>query len=838
MTDRETQPPRGATGHRPAGGPAGNDPLSLLGCTLLLFSATAAVFLTGGSSQGSLGIFLAGAGTALVFCRPRMAVDWRLWAAGGALTLCASLAFLPARWFGVPGWRKTLETTPGIHLPATVSLVPQESAFWLALLSLSTLIGLFVLAHPVRSRALLVLATAAVLVCGIYAALAIYAKQTGWHYPFDGGATFGFFPNRNHTATFLVTGSILAMGILGVTLRDARWGISLVAAAGLAICVTALFFFSASRGGIVFLLAGTLLWVAGLGATHRDIRLLVSVGALTLACGVLFLFSGSEVRGRLLHSFEPEPAGLSQKVTVKPSASPGEDQPAGNPQDTPFDFRVLIYRDTLRLIRDFPVTGTGLGGFAANFAQYRQASLADSTAIHPESDWLMLAAEAGIPALLCVVLTGWLAVRRLPAWRHHPFWPLRWGCVAAASAAVLHGMVDVPAHRAALGWWILLLAGLGLQLSPRAGRKRSRVQHLLFILGGFGSLFLGIQMIRAQWFGAHPLPPYQAAGAQEEITALYNRQDKEGAMNRARQAVQESPLSGRLYYQLGALLLYFEDTDAEVDQLFRVQRLLNPTWPRIPEQQGLAWISVDPSRTGTLWADALQRRRSIDRVAGTAGDGSTGALSGMMELAQGYPAAQEALFEPASQTPAHALAWLEGATAKVALEHFERLSDRPGFLGSLTDAQRQHFLLLWYSKGDRAGLARFVDDHPDWQTAAWPIHVRQLTDARRFEAAVREAAQHYQVSLAPAFSLETGTAAGPASDGGDLQAYEHYQREGNTIAAKRVIEEAVDRMPDNSPEAAAYWRLRAALAARDQAWEPAWQALKHYLRLTHPEDAL
>ena len=59
----------------------------------------------------------------------------------------------------------------------------------------------------------------AVSVCGAYAGLAIYAKQTGWQYPYAGGATFGFLPNRNHTATFLIVGSVLSLGLLRIAWR-------------------------------------------------------------------------------------------------------------------------------------------------------------------------------------------------------------------------------------------------------------------------------------------------------------------------------------------------------------------------------------------------------------------------------------------------------------------------------------------------------------------------------------------------------------------------------------------------------------------------------------------
>ena len=400
------------------------------------------------------------AGAALGLCPPRVKVDGRLWLMGACLTLCAATAFLPMHWFSVPAWRHALESLPVVPLPSTVTPVPSQTGFWLALLTCTVLTGLFMLAQPVRSPTLLTLASAASLVCGVYAGLAIYAKRSGWHYPFSEDASFGFFPNRNHTATFLLTGGILAMGILGVTLRGGRWVYAVLAGGGLTLCVAALLFYSASRGGVVFLLVGTLLWLAGLGRTHRRGPVLVSCGAVLLAAGILFFSSGSVAQTRLTalvaRSTEQAPAG-GDKAANHSSVAGG---------DTPLDLRVLIYKDTLPLIRAFPLTGTGLGTFEMVFPQYRNASLSEMRSVHPESDWLMLAAEAGIPAIGCVLIIFFLLARRLPPLAEHPFWPLRWGCVVAALAAILHGVVDVPAHHVSLGWWIFGPCGARVTTGP------------------------------------------------------------------------------------------------------------------------------------------------------------------------------------------------------------------------------------------------------------------------------------------------------------------------------------------------------------------------------------
>ena len=291
---------------------------------LLLGGAGAAIFLAGGAPQGNLGVYLLCAGVALVACPPRARVEWPLWAAAGGLVGCAGLAFLPARWMAVPMWRRVIGGVPAVTLPGTITAAPTETAFWLALLALSLVSGLFALAQPVRARGMIWLVLAAVTACGVYAALAMYAKVTGWHYPFSGGATFGFLPNRNHTATLLITGSVLAMGLMSVAFRDRRWVLADAAVVGALVCVAALAFFSTSRAGVLILLAGGVLWLAGLSRRHRPGRLLVVAGVVAVVAGGLFLAFKSPARDRLLEMAGSREGGKIKGVPT-PSATPASE---------------------------------------------------------------------------------------------------------------------------------------------------------------------------------------------------------------------------------------------------------------------------------------------------------------------------------------------------------------------------------------------------------------------------------------------------------------------------------------------------------------------------------
>ena len=683
---------------------------------LLLGGAAAAIFLAGGADQGNLGVFLLGAGVALLIGSPRVRVPWTVWLAAAAFLGCSAASLLPARWFHLPLWRQNLAGVPDLPLPDTVSAAPTQTLFWLAVLALSTLTALFTLTQPMRSRDLFTLALLAVGVCGVYAALSIFAKLSGWVYPFSGGATFGFLPNRNHTATLLVTGSLLAVGILGVAFREHRWLAVDLAVASLGLCVVGLCFFSESRAGVIFLGLGLAAWVAGLGRRHRDRPLLLAVIVVTLLSGGLFLSLKSGARDRLLRSVAASGdfrQGREASNAVHPPERPGGELSA--------DDRLRIYRDTLGLIRAAPLTGTGLGTFALVFPPYRRASASDTLVLHPESDWLMVAAETGLPALGCLTWLGFLVIRIWRPAREHPSWPLRWAFFVAAGVAAAHGLVDVPAHRAAVGWWVLTLAGLALQPGrlPKDHQVTTvdrRATRGIFAGGGLLAIFLGGQLVRAEWFGGPPLPPYVAKIAQEQVARTSQRGDLEGAMAQSRQAVAACPLDSFLYYQLGLLLLRDDDNDAEVDRAFHLQRVLNPCAPLIPDLQATAWMPIDAGRSATLFTEALEREERLRNMAGH-DEKPLVFWRGILQRTRAFPAVQEHLWPPAAaRGPEFLLTWLEEGDAAIVKARLSSWAQNADLLASSDPGQRERLVSVWKAKGDPAVLQTFLEA----SGAGWP----------------------------------------------------------------------------------------------------------------------
>ncbi len=785
--------------------------VALAAQSLLLASAAAAVLFCGVHRQGSMGIFLCGAGVALLIFPPRRATSWLLWTLAAALAGCAALALLPKTLFAAQVWRTLLDASPVLPACGSLSTVPAETVFWLAILAATLLAGLFSLGHPVRSRPLMGLALAAGLACAVYAGTAALSASAGWKTPFDSGADFGFFPNRNHAATLLITGCLSALGVVTAGFRNRLFVTAWLAGVAVGVCAWALIMASPSRAGILVLAPGLLVWVLGLGRSGRSWPVVVSFAALCAAAAIFLIGSESLVKKRL---------GALAAVPQAVVSSTGN--------STTVDPRVMIFQDTLHIIRDHPWTGTGLGSFRYVYPHYARASLRDAGAIHPESDWLMLAAEAGPAAVVLLLAIAAVLLAGLRTMVTHPFWPLRWGLVCAALAALFHGLVDVPLHRIELGWWVLVLAGLGLGIPQGTGGKLSRrVQHIFFIVGGAAMVFLGIRLVQAEWLQGPALPPFAAAEAQANVLNLSRKGLASQAWKAAGEGIRRSPMTRELYYQRGVLALAFEGTDREVDSCFETERLLDPKWPEIPVKQGQAWLRIDPARTSELWWKAVDRQARIEVAEGRPSPSAgLNLYTRLLAEAAGQPAVLSAMEPQAGRPPDFTLAWL--AAAPDALGCLRRMAGDEAFLSSLGAPQRDRFLAVWFQRGDRDQLLAFLDARPDWAPGIWLTRMRCDLAAGMHQQAVGELCARYDVSLdLPEPGAQA--AAGPDLPDSPTDAFFYLWAKQNEVGARRILQEANEKNPAVMAE---IFRLRSAVAARSGNWPLAFAELLSHLRST------
>ena len=774
---------------------------------LLVLGAMAAVFLAGSARQGATGIFFVCSGLAMIVFAPNRIVPLRYWVLCAGILAASALSLLPQSWIPTPEWRIGLSQYDAFPSLPWITLAPRETIYWMALLAGALLTGLFSLGHPVRSCVKVYVALLGLLACAGYAALAIYAKTTGWEYPFFDKSgwsppEFGFFPNRNHTAALLVTGSVLALGIIREAWSSHRPVVFLLAVGSLGLCVYALLFHSISRGGVIFLVIGVLLWLVALGRTHRSLPLLVSSLAIAGTLVWVFLIFEGQARNRIL-----EILGLEEGAKAGLFAG---------------DLRSKIFLDTLHIIRDYPLTGTGLGTFGYVFPFYMQASIDEAMPIHPESDWLMLAAEAGIPAIACALALLALLVSDIFRLRETGSWPLRWGVVAAALAAMLHGFVDVPIHRIELGWWVLVLSGLAFgNPSPTQTEKSSAwlSQRLIFGIGGAALLAGGSILILSQWFHGHPFPPYRGKIVVEQIRKLNAERRSQEAATLGHSELGLSPMERGLYRELGYSEITGNGAPLVVDAAFAAERALNPVSAKIPYDQGILWIPSDLTRTAALWGEALKKHALIQQGGGYAN--VVEYYRTLLSQARAHPPLFQALGQYATLSPDLQIVWMASSPNA----RMEDATKDSAFLKMLTPEQRREFLISWFNRGAKSELEEFLCANPDWEDAAWPVRVRRMVAQKEYAAAIAAVGARYKIDLSlPVLSSEALQSDEPPLDLAARVAF--FVAKGNSVTARReAAESAQSKQPDGL-------RLRCILALQAGDAAAAWSAMDAYLRET------
>ena len=805
----------GSDSHRVSGGAAAR--------LILFLAVVVSIFMAGGPAQGGMGLFLLVAGGVILFSPVSRVVEWKLWILGLLLVGALSLPLLSERVLGIAPWKGPLRNFSDILLHDSVSADPRATLFWVIMIFSSLLVALYSLGSPLSTSAMRRVALWAVLACGAYDLVAWHAFSTGWRYPFFdreawSQAAFGFFPNRNHTAGFLLSGAILSLGLIHRGLR----GRGLLPAFFGALCFTllaaSLLFFSSSRAGLVFLVLGFLIWILGLGRQRTPLLVGLSI-AVAVVLAAFFLSSGSG----LLERFSGHALGSSSAHSSTLAS----------------DARFGIARDTLSIIADHPVTGTGLGTYALIYPFYADKSLRDlSTALHAESDWLTLASEGGLVSMLLALSLVVLMLARIPrlkALTEAREWPLRWAFLSALLAELLHGLVDVPLHRPELGWWILLLGGVGFAGGsgiPEGRTLSLRIQRMMLILGALPMIILGVMMIRAQWFGGPPMPPYAAATSEKRAVALVDERVLPGAFGLLKQEIIDYPMNSRAYFQLGFLGVQEGEKVAEAKALYAAALHLSPHDPDLAYQCGKSVAKLEPLTAARFWDEALCRQLVLDNLPTSTVRRAPDLFGKMMMQSPGDPVMILRMPVLASQDPRLRMMWLASPDCDPA---FIAESARDStFMGSLTPLQQGRVLDLWWRRGGKPEVAAFLDANPGYRKPAAATVVAMLSASGRQESACRFLMETFAIPTADVLNPRAASSeASPDVTGSvpkdPLAAAKFYLARGNDVTALRFLGEASGAGGGDAAEAL---RLQAALEMRSGDWSKASNTLLAYLRAT------
>ncbi len=268
--------------------------------------------------------------------------------------------------------------------------------------------------------------------------------------PVRQGDPFGPYPNRDHAASLMAMSLCVGLGIFfSLLARQSRErGIGRILEKA-ALMILVLFFVA-----VISL---------GLWQTHSR----GGINSLVIAlCGIGFLAAGRFQAPWLRRVMRALPVCAAVGYGLFLYLHPYWLGSVFGVPDSSTAYRLSMYRSGLRLLRDFPVFGIGLGAAQSAFPGYQEGVL-QGIVEHLHSDWLELAVSAGLVG--AVVYTGALLVflrRMARRWLISPSRELLWlsaGAFAAVLAFALHGFVDfsfqIPANAVVFLSLIALLEG-------------------------------------------------------------------------------------------------------------------------------------------------------------------------------------------------------------------------------------------------------------------------------------------------------------------------------------------------------------------------------------------
>lgn len=273
-----------------------------------------------------------------------------------------------------------------------------------------------------------------------------------WKIP-SHGDVFGPYINHNNYAGLMEM--LIPIGMCYALYRSLKSSNQTLLVFGVCGAIASLLL-CGSRGGMIsvaveMVLLGVLIWRWKKGeANFRKWSLIGLVGAAGLAA--LLLAVTPDSGWQRLASI----AGLVRKPDVT----------LGN--------RLIVSRDALAELRDYPWLGTGLGSFDTVFPQY-QTFPTDLAWTHAHNDYVEVLTETGIVGgmiiLLALIMFGWLAFRNLPERTKNVQGWIQLGATVGCCGLLIHSFADFNLHIPANAAWFAICAGLSIVPAASAGIK-------------------------------------------------------------------------------------------------------------------------------------------------------------------------------------------------------------------------------------------------------------------------------------------------------------------------------------------------------------------------------
>jgi O-antigen ligase len=669
-------------------------------------------------SQGLYGILWTGVGLIMFLFPPLVRIPkiWTGLAVG--FVLLSLVGYLPRDWFSVSPWRLEAEK---LEMPtgSTAFVQPQVAIQYTVQFAITAAIGLYLLGHRIHSRCQQWIALGFSIAMVVWIVMALILRKEGEY--------FGLFPNRNHTATLLSMAAFVSVGGLAQAIRHRQIAFVLAFAPCILLSLWILFTVSISRSGILLIGLGMILWFIFLG--RKSLRGNTGKALILLSIAIVgaFFLVESTAKNRLSETKE--------KWVATENMGNVATEDAGFSNDT----RWLIFQDTWNMICNESWTGIGAGQFTYVFPQYRNHSNIAHTEIyiHPESDWLFMAAEVGIPAtcfiLAAVACVVFYAFRNIKKGKGRL---LRVGYLVAAILLLAHGVMDVPSHRIGIAMAGILFLACSIQgitqNEASAWRQISRLGKNTWRTCGCIIAAAGVILVSCQASGKFIFPIARSENIAKKIVDLRLKDDVDEKLATSRgeeynPLPSECPIeaaileSGKLleivpldqyaifYRAKLALLLGSKDELGRKD--FARQQLLDPNYVALCINQSYFWGPGYEKEIFDLWKLALKRATEQDLHKGDSEKNTTIAYRTIIYAAHTMPFIDQIfprVWDLAEEKQALRLTWVRFVATDLLNQELPK-----SLLLVKSDNDRKELFHEWRLRSGTKVTAEFATKHPE-----------------------------------------------------------------------------------------------------------------------------
>jgi O-antigen ligase len=353
----------------------------------------------------------------------------------------------------------------------SLSIAPGATLREALLLAALVILGFLVVRTVVRGRRIRTI-VAVLVASGVFQALYGLFELTRteprllfYDKAFNLDSVTGTFVNRNHLSGYLEMIIPLALGLAVARMNLLTFGVK-------GFREKLLLWTSKGVLGTVLILAGVVVMSIGILLSHSRSGLVVLVLS-------FFLFFAFSVYAYSRTGFRQPWVGQTVRGVFLIVVALGVVVGIGSTirrfalDDVLHEDRPLYWANTLDIVGDFPLFGTGLGTYASAYGAYEKGTSTEMTLRHAHNDYLEALAELGVVGTaLLLGLILYIAVRAFLVWRvrrNTQARGLALGGIVSLAGAAVHAATDFNLHVTANA--VLFTVVLGLTLVMAYYRK-------------------------------------------------------------------------------------------------------------------------------------------------------------------------------------------------------------------------------------------------------------------------------------------------------------------------------------------------------------------------------